>query len=284
METPKPRSAFFRWLPIVGLVLVVGTSLLYMVCMVSDGAVEANIAEIRVEAEKLRQNPHDKQALSVLLKQLTHRSLMYRINAAAVLGEAVEGADNVSAAIAPEAVPALVKLLDQGNVFEQRVSASALEQFGEHARPALPVLRKRLTPGDRDIAWFSAEAIGNIGSPAAEAVPDLINTVKEQLNRCKGYFSPCSQSFIPAIGKIGPSAIAAQPDLETLLDHPDPYLRMSAAVALLQIDSKHQRAYKEVEKLLKSDDAELKGRTLTTLKQSGSAAQAAQPLINALKE
>lgn len=263
----------FRWLPILGLVLVVATSLLYMMWMVSDGAVEANIAELRVEAEKLRQNPQDKQALSVLLQQLTHRSRMYRINAAAVLGEAVEGADKVGAAIGPEAVPALAKLLDQGNEFDQRAAANALERFGRHAQPALPVLRKRLTPSDRDVAWFSAEAIRNIGSPAAEALPELTAALREQLNRCRGYFSPCSRSFIPAIGAIGPAATAAKPDLEALLEHTDPHLRMAAAVALLQIDEKHARAYEEVAKLLKNDDEEIRQRTQTTLRESGSAAR-----------
>ncbi len=273
METPKPRSALFKWLPILGLVLVVATSLFYMMCAAYDGAVEANIAELRVEAEKLRKNPQNKEALSVLLKQLSHRNRMYRINAAAVLGEAVMGAENVSAAIAPEAVPALAKLLDQGNEFDQRVSASALKQFGKHALLALPVLRKRLTPSDQDIAWFSAETIRNIGPQAAEALPQLMGALEEQLNRCRGYSSPCTSSFIPAIGAIGPAAINAKPDLEVLLDHPDPYLRMATAVALLQIDDKHQRAYEEVAKLLKNDDAEIRQRTQTTLKQSGSAAR-----------
>ena len=273
METAKPSRALFKWLPILGLVLVVGTSLLYMGWMVSDGAVEANIAELRVEAEKLRQNPQDKQALSVLLKQLSHRHRMYRINAAAVLGEAAEGRDDVSAAIAPEAVPALAKLLDQGNEFDQRAASNALSRFGKPALPALPVLRRRLTPSDRDVAWFSAEAIRNIGSPAAEALPELTAALREQLNRCRGYFSPCSRSFIPAIGAIGPAAMNAKPDLEPLLDHSDPYLKMAAAVALLQIDEKHARAYEEVAQLLKHDDAELRQRTQTTLKESGSTAQ-----------
>ena len=70
----------------MGLVLVVVLPCLYMVWMVSDGAVEANIAELRVEAEKLRQNPQDKQSLSVLLKQLSHRQRMYRIKRCGCIG------------------------------------------------------------------------------------------------------------------------------------------------------------------------------------------------------
>ena len=283
METPKPKPAWFRWMPALGIVLVVTASLLFMVCAVSDGDVEVNIKELRAAAENLRQNPQDKQSLSVLLKQLSHRNGIYRSNAAAVLGEAVEGADHVSAAIAPEAVPALVKLLEKSNQFDQRAAANALSRFGAHARPALPALRKSLTPSDRDVAWFSAEAIRNIGSPAAEALPELTRALKDQLNRCRGYSSPCSKSFIPAIGAIGPSAAAAKPELEALLGHDDPYLRMAAAVALLRIDGSHQRAYEEVATLLKHWDAELRLFTLITLKDSGSAAQTAKPLIESAK-
>ena len=269
METPKSpakqRRALLRWLPVLVIVLVVGTSLLFMKCAVSDGAIEANIKDLRAAADNLRKNPQDKQSLSLLIKQLSHRNRVYRSNAAAILGEA---APDVGAAIAPEAVPALAKLLDEGDQYNQRAAASALSRFKEHARPALPVLRKRLTRSDTDVAWFSADAIRNIGSPAAEALPELTRALKEQVNRCRGYFSPCSRSFIPAIGAIGPAAQTAKPDLEPLLDHPDPYLRMSAAVALLQIDSKHQRAHAEVAKLLESNDAELKEKTLLTLKES----------------
>lgn len=268
METPKPKSALFRWLPVLGIVLVVGTSLLFMMWAVSDSAVESNIAELRVAAEKLRQNPQDKESLALLVNQLSHSNRLLRSNAAAVLGEAVAGADHVSAAIAPEAVPALAKLMDKTDQFDQRAGALALTHFGPHALAALPVLRKRLTPSDHDVAWFSADAIRNIGSPAAEALPELTRALRDQVNRCRGSISPCARSFIPAIGAIGPNAAAAKPYLEPLLDYKDPYLRMAAAVALLQIDGQHTRASTVVAELLKSYDADVKEITLSTLKEA----------------
>lgn len=252
----------------MGIVLVVGTSLLFMMCAVSDSAVESNIAELRVTAEKLRQNPQDKESLALLVNQLSHRNRLFRSNAAAVLGEAVEGADYVSAVIAPEAVPALAKLLDKTDQFDQRAGAAALTRFGPQALPALPVLRKRLTPSDHDVAWFSADAIRNIGSPAAEALPELTGALREQVHRCNGSTSPCAKSFIPAIGAIGPSAAAAKPDLEGLLDHKDPYLRMAAAVALLQIDGQHTGASTVVAELLKSYEPHVKETTLLTLQEA----------------
>lgn len=265
MEPTKSKPALFRWIPVLGILLVVGISLGFMMCAVSDGAVEENIKHLRTAADNLRKNPQDKQSLSVLLNQLSHRNRLYRSNAAAVLGEA---AADVGPQIAPEAVPALAKLLDEGDIYNQRAAASALIRFKEHARAALPALRKRLSPSDTDVAWFSAEAIGNIGSPAAEAVPDLTRALREQVNRCRGYFSPCCRSFIPAIGGIGPAATNAKPDLEPLLDHPDPYLRMAAAVALLEIDRQHTRANAEIATLLKSTDADLRDSTLSTLRES----------------
>lgn len=268
METPKPKSTLFRWLPALGIVLVVGTSLLFMMCAVSDNAVESNIAELRVAAENLRENPQDKESLALLVNQLSHRNRLFRSNAAAVLGETVAGADHLSAALAPEAVPALAKLLDKTDQFDQRAGAAALRQFGAHALPAVAVLRKRLTPSDHDVAWFSADAIRNIGSPAAEALPELTRALSDQVNRCHGSTSPCAKSFIPAIGAIGPRAAAAKPDLEALLGHRDPYLRMAAAVALLQIDGQHTRASSVVAELLKSNEPHVKETTLSTLNEA----------------
>lgn len=269
MKTAKPRSALFRWLPVLGIVLVVGSSLLFMMCAVSDNAVESNLAELRVAAEKLRQNPQDKESLALLVDQLSHRNRLFRSNAAAVLGEAVTEADQVSAAIAPEAVPALAKLLDKTDQFDQRAGALALTRFGPHALPALPLLRKRLAPSDHDVAWFSADAIRNIGAPAAaEALPELTRALREQVHRCRGFSSPCVKSFIPAMGALGPSAAAAKPDLEALLDHKDPYLRMAAAVALLQIDGQHTGASTVVAELLKSYEPDVKDLTLATLKEA----------------
>ncbi|HEX6284797.1 MAG TPA: HEAT repeat domain-containing protein, partial [Pyrinomonadaceae bacterium] len=141
-------------------------------------------------------------------------------------------------------------------------------RFGPHALPALPVLRKRLTPSDYDVAWYSADAIRNIGSPAAEALPELTRALRDQVKRCHGSTSPCSKSFIPAIGAIGPSAAAAKPDLEALLDHEDPYLRMAAAVALLQIDGQHTRASTVVGELLKSYEPDVKEITVLRLKEA----------------
>ena len=96
METTKPSPnpaakqsrALFRSLPVLLIALVVGTSLLFMKCAVSDGAIEANIKELRAAADNLRQNPQDKQSLSLPIKQLSHRNRVYRSNAAAILGEA----------------------------------------------------------------------------------------------------------------------------------------------------------------------------------------------------
>jgi HEAT repeat protein len=264
-----------------GVILAVAMFVLFPACDDSD-QVEMNIQQLRAAVKELRQNPQDKQALSVLVNQLSHHNGLYRTNAAAVLGEAAEQVG--AAPIATEAVPALAKLLESDDLNDQGAAARALALFGEHARPALPVLKKRLTPSSRDVAWFSARAIGNIGPPAADAVPDLVRTLKEQVNGCSGYSSVCSDYFIPAIGKIGPPAKSATPDLEALLDHGDAYLRMSAAVALLGIDEHNQRASEEIAGLLKNPDIEVRYSTLTRLKQNARAARAVKPLVELAKQ
>ena len=50
---------------------------------------------------------------------------------------------------------------------------------------------------------------GEIGEPAETAVPELVQAVHDNADNCEGYSSSFCESFIPALGKIGPSAKAA---------------------------------------------------------------------------
>ena len=240
--------------------------------------IEMNIKELRQAKEKLLKDPKDKDALSLLLNQLQDGRGIYRANAAAVLGEL---GDVLSASVGAEAVPALSRLLERDDATDQSAAARALARYGPHVKPALPILRKRLFPSDRDVAWFSARAIGNVGSEAAEAVPDLLKAFKEQRNTCEGYFSSCCEFFIPAFGKIGASAKAAGPELAELLNDNDVYLRMCAAVALMRIDNSSGQALKEIERLLKNPDVEVRNRTLTGLTDIGRDAAPAKSFVEA---
>ncbi len=245
-------------------------------CNGSEQAIETNIDQLRAAKAKLLKNPQDKDALSFILNQLNDRRGIYRVNAAAVLGEIAE---QVGASIGAQAVPPLSNLLNKGDDYDKRAAAEALEKFGPYAGAAVPILRKNLVPSNRDVAWFSARAIGNIGADAAEAVPDLLDAIKKNADTCEGYFSSFCESFIPAIGKIGPPARGAVPDLEALLNHRDPYVRMRLAVALIRIDPSNRKALQELERLLKDSDVEIRRRSLVALGECGKDAKPAKHLI-----
>lgn len=243
------------WMLVINSIIVACLSLSVSGCDVSEQAIEMNIEQLRAAKTKLLRNPQDKEALSFILNQLNDRRGIYRANAAAVLEQVGE---QVGASISGEAVPALSNLLNKGEDYDKRAAAGALRSFGPYAALALPALRKSLIPSNRDVAWFSASAIGNIGSGAVEAVPDLLDAIKKNVDACEGYFSSFCESFIPAIGKIGPPARSAVPDLEALLNHRDPYARLRLAVALMRIDPGNSKALQELERLLKNSDVEIR--------------------------
>jgi HEAT repeat protein len=245
-------------------------------CDQSEQAIEMNIKQLREASDKLEKNPADKAALALLVNQLSDRRDIYRVNAAAVLGET---ARRVAGPISAEAVPALSSLLERGDNFDKKAAASALAKFGPYAKDAWPVLRKNLFPVDRDIAWYSAEALGNIGEPAAAALPDLMKALRENISQCDGYFSSFCSSFIPAIGKMRGSAAGLERELEGMLSHRDPNVRMRLAGALIRINPGNASALQEIEKLLHNSDADVRRHTLVVLRELGKDAQPARHLI-----
>ena len=70
--------------------------------------------------------------------------------------------------------------------------------------------------------------MGRIGSLANEAVPYLIETLKDPDERVR-------KTAVGTLGEIGPAATEAVPHLSRLLTDLDPYVRGYVAIALGQI-------------------------------------------------
>jgi HEAT repeat protein len=243
----------------------------------STKQIEANIERLREAQSKLLKNPNDKQALSVILSLMRDKNGINRANAAAVLGEVGE---DVSGSINDEAVPALINLLDKGDEFDKRAAACALRKFGPHAKAAIPVLIKNLTPSDRDVAWCSAEALGTMNELAYEAVPDLVKVIKEGQSEYQDNSSTNISPFATkALGEIGSAAKDAVSDLASLLNHKNPYFRIRLAVAIIRIDPTNQQALGVLESLLKDQDVEVRRNTIWTLKDIGEEARPAKNLV-----
>jgi hypothetical protein len=88
-------------------------------------------------------------------------------------------------------VPALIKGLQNPRTGARRECAMTLsQQFAEFAQPAIPTLAK-LLPGEGDdpmnASIYAAETLGKIGPAAALAIPNLLKTLEQPESQPEGY-------------------------------------------------------------------------------------------------
>ena len=95
----------------------------------------------------------------------------------------------------------------------------------------MPALIKRLWDDMPSVRSAAAEALGRIGPDAKQAVPALIAALSDDEQE-----DALHSAAAEALGLIGPAAKAAVPILKKRLEHPDPYVRVCAALALWKID------------------------------------------------
>lgn len=96
---------------------------------------------------------------------------------------------------------------------------------------AIPTLIEGLNNADTSTRASAASALGNIGELAKQAIPNLINNLKnDRSDLVRG-------SAAYALGQMKKSAQGAIPDLRQALNDENELVRQSAAKALEQIDS-----------------------------------------------
>lgn len=124
-------------------------------------------------------------------------------------------------------VPHLIKNLDDSDPLIREYSAYALTLSPEHARAAIPRLVKSLD--DPIEAPMAAYVLCMIGSPAKEAMPQIITLLKQVKDKTTGV------ALIEGLGKFGSDAKAAIPHLQTLAQDPDPEISKAATKAIQAI-------------------------------------------------
>jgi HEAT repeat protein len=242
-------------------------------------SIEVKNEQLTIATDRLMANPQDTAALSQVVNMLrSDPSIVARANAASTLGTVAE---RHAASIKDVAVPALIEALDRdvGGVKDSAVRA--LVKFGPLPKDAIPVLRKSLEPSDTSVAWFSAEALGNMGEVAKDAVSDLVRVIEDTQATCIDDTAHICQYAVTALGKIGPAAKDAIPELGPLLNHKNPYLRARLAVAMIRIDPRNRDALGALEKLLRDHDVTVRRVTIWTLGDSGKDARPAKKLVRA---
>lgn len=155
-----------------------------------------------------------------------------------------------------EAVPALVKVVEEGKDKERGRALAILNKMGPDAVGSVPVLRKLIDddPQAKKLATLQAlKVLGQIGPKAKDAVPTLVKALKS-----KEPGNPLRIGAAMALGRIGAEAKEAVPALidalkeSTLKSGP---LRFHAATALGQIGPAAKAAVPTLVELLKDEEA-----------------------------
>jgi HEAT repeat protein len=121
-----------------------------------------------------------------------------------------------------EALPALGGMLGHDDKYVRRHAVWALGKLGPPARPALGELARALKDADPRTASGAAQALGNLGAAGAAAVPPLAEAMR-------GTNIVLCRLAARALSQIGPPALAT---LMAHLQHTDPFVRGEAALAV----------------------------------------------------
>jgi hypothetical protein len=130
----------------------------------------------------------------------------------------------------------LTDMLERGDESERSEAAEFVGGFGllDADRPAAVVIalaRELLRAGDAAAAEAAVSLVGRSGPEAAAAVPDLIEMLREGTPEI-------AVRSAEALGRIGEPAALAAEDLARLARRPEPALRRAAARALRRITAR----------------------------------------------
>ncbi len=128
---------------------------------------------------------------------------------------------------AASAVPSLRRLLQDRDGFVRAGALFGLGGIGASARAAVPAIIARLEDSDERVRWRAADALGNICLDR-DAVEPLVELVRRERGLGRGLAAE-------ALGRLGPQAGAAVPDLITATSDYRPEVRWRAVWALGRI-------------------------------------------------
>lgn len=128
---------------------------------------------------------------------------------------------------AEDGIPAYIELLDSPDVAARQSALGALSKYGAKAAPAIDPIIKRLADPDEEVVWRTIEAISAIGHNA-EAV--AVDPFVVQLQGSPSVRN--RKAIIKTLGKFGPAAQKAIPQLEKELRNRDTFVAYEAYLAL----------------------------------------------------
>jgi HEAT repeat protein/lysophospholipase L1-like esterase len=205
-------------------------------------------------------------AVSALATALEDSSHLVRAAAAWALGDVGPAAAS--------AVPALVPLLRDRDPFVRAGAAFGLGGIGAAAKPSIPGLIAGLSDLDERVRWRAADALAKIGLEP-DSTDLLVPLVRDAAGPGRGLAAE-------ALGRLGPEARVAVPELIAATSDPRPDVRWRAIWALGQIGPTAVAAVPT----LRADltDPEVRWRAAEALRGIGLTAVAAVPDLLALLE
>ncbi len=208
------------------------------------------------------------EAVPVLVELLERKDLAtgaVRCEAAAILGD-----------IGPEAKaagPALDAAIEDDDPQVRAVALKALQTVQPSPAATVPALVPLLKTRDRLAA---TRALATYGAEAHDAVPALVPLLKDEESEVRW-------NAALTLGKIGPVAVSAVPDLVAALKtDADPLVREHAAEALGDIGPSAASAVPDLVAALKDENARVRRDAARSLGQMGPAATEAIPALKAL--
>ncbi len=137
-------------------------------------------------------------------------------------GKVREAAAHAIGLMGPEALPTLVEMLRHDDKYVRRHAVWALGKLGPLARSALHDLCLALKDSDPRTASGAAQSLGSLGSDGGDAVPSLAEAMR-------GTNIVLCRLASKALSQIGAPALAT---LIAHLQHADPFVRGESALAI----------------------------------------------------
>lgn len=197
------------------------------------------------------------------------------------------------AQVGSEALPCLIKALEDENEYIRREAATGLgkvppREAGASIAPLIEQLADNVSGVRKTVAW----SLGELAVAASESIPHLIDnlndTDKEVRAACAwslGIFGEVAREKLrealnreetrvvagaaDALGNMGYHASSVIPDMKSKLKHPDRDVRFSLVVALGKIGPAARTCTDDLIELLKDEDAEVRWRSSETLRKIG---------------
>ena len=207
-------------------------------------------------AESLEQNPINTPAARMALVKAIRSDSDPDVAASAALSLGKLGT---------EALPDLLKLLDDPSADTRYHAALALRQLRSEAVPAVKALAKLLTEQDAELRQAATRALAAIGEPALPALMKTLEDPKPELR----------EGALIGLTEMGTSASRALKPILAALDDKEITVARQAALALGAIAD--AQGVKPLIKALESRDAVLRSNAAQSLGRLGPAAAEAVP-------